>query len=626
MAMQALQNGAKHGVLKYFLLGLLALAGGGLVFTDVGGFFRGGSTGANNVAKIGKQTVSLQQFDMQLRRQLSQIGISPEQALQLGYTNEILRGEINRRLLINAASDAGINVDKSHAVKQIQTYLAPAVASGMSVEQALANILRNQGMSEAQLLDTIRAERAVTLFGEGLQGGAAIANPLISKDLYAVQNETRDVDYLLFLDKDIDTPPAPSDDQLQQIYETTKEQYAIAEQRDLSLLTLKADDLRETLEVSEDDLRAAYEDSIDQYTTPAQRTLAQILFQSEEEANAAYDKIQGGAAFDAIAKSGDLIPAKAYGEDALLEELRDTVFAADAKGILAPIETPLGWNIVNISKTKDEAVQDFDAVKGDIRKDVVEERLIDEIYRIVDEMDEFFIGGGDAKAAIENFNLTSQPLKNISRFKANEAVQKALGGQVQDALKAAFDASEGEAIAVIELDNGDFATLFVDGVTPKSYKPFEDVKGDILAAWNADQKALSNTQTVTALLQGNEGKTLKEIAKDNGRRLRTLNAAKRDQEVAAPLSALTLSAAFGADKGAIKSVKIDGGLALIEVTGVSLPQKTDQDALKAFEEQALNDVQNEVFGLYLNHLVQDNGVSVNEALLQRAYGQSEEGL
>ena len=619
MAMQALKDGASSGILKFFLLGLLALAGGGLVFTDVGGFFRGG-TGSNNVAKVAGTAISLQNFDLTLRRNLSQLGITPSQAHQLGYTNEVLRGEINRRLLIQAAHDSGINVDQTHALSQIQAFLAPAVAAGMTTEEALANLLRNQGMSEQMLLDTIRAERAVTLLGQGLDAATNTVNPLITEALYKHQNETRSANYLLYLDKDIETPASPSDDQLKQIYEATKQQFAIPETRDLTLLTLTTDALRKTLEVSEDEIRNTYEDFIDSYTTPAQRTFAQILFQSEEDANAAFDKLNAGESFDAIAKTGDLIPARAYEENTVLVELQAPVFEAQTTGTLAPIQTPLGWSIINLTEISEERAQDFEDVKASIEQDIIEERLIDEIYRVVDEMDEFFISGGTAEAAIENFNLEAQNFEGANAFAQ-------IPGIAPENVRAAFNTQIGEAIPVIELDNGNFATLFVNDITEKAYRPFEDVKAEIIATFQEDQKAATNRQNVAALLNANAGKDLKTIAQENGRRLRTLSNVKRSSELESPLSQTAIGTLFASAKGEPKTVIIDGGIAILEVTDIELPKTIDEDARAQIETQALSDLQNETFGLYLNQLVQKHKVSINQALLDRAYAPtSEEGL
>ena len=50
-------DGAKNGILKYVILFFIVLAGGGLVLTDVGGFFTG-SAPADSVASVGGEKIT----------------------------------------------------------------------------------------------------------------------------------------------------------------------------------------------------------------------------------------------------------------------------------------------------------------------------------------------------------------------------------------------------------------------------------------------------------------------------------------------------------------------------------------------------------------------------------------
>ena len=106
MVMQAMRKGKGAGVVKFIFMSLLVLAAGGLVLSDVGGFFRGG-IGNNDVAAVGDQNIPITSFDMKLRRTLTRIGMSPQQAYQLGYTNQFLNSEIQSMLLQQAAIETG---------------------------------------------------------------------------------------------------------------------------------------------------------------------------------------------------------------------------------------------------------------------------------------------------------------------------------------------------------------------------------------------------------------------------------------------------------------------------------------------------------------------------------------
>ena len=115
MVMKSLRDGASGGVTKFILMGFMALAVGGLVLTDVGGFFRGG-VGGSDVARVGDQAISIQQFDSTLRRTLQPIGMSTQDAYQFGYVQQVLSGEIRSALLQQAAKSYGVQVSDARAL------------------------------------------------------------------------------------------------------------------------------------------------------------------------------------------------------------------------------------------------------------------------------------------------------------------------------------------------------------------------------------------------------------------------------------------------------------------------------------------------------------------------------
>lgn len=625
MAMQALRDGASGGILKFILFGILALAAGGLVFTDVGGFFRGGVSGSN-VAKVAGNDVPLVSFDRMLRRNLRQLGLTPQQAYQFGFTREILNNEIRRRLLIQSAMDAGIMVDKEHVVEQIQTIIAPAIQNGMTAEEALLNILRNQGMSEQELIHTIASERALTFLSGALQSGAKSPSPYVVRDLYAHENETRNISYITFPHKDFEDVEEPDEAKLLELYTATKETFASPETRDLTLITLNTDAIADTLAISEENLRSNYENNISLYTTPASRTIEQAIFQSENEAQQAYDAIENDANFKEATKGGDYFPPKSFERESILEELQEPVFSAESEDALPPVKTPLGWNVVNITTIDDENVKSFDSVKASIREEMVQNMLIDEIYTLVDEADEFFITGGSLEDAQSVFNFETKSFEDINAYgqtpEKETPLQDALGDDAQDTLQDAFTLETGETTAFFEDNSGKFTAVHVDSITHKTYTPFGDVKDDLKQRFIADQKAAKNKAQVTELRES--GKSLEEIAKENGKSVQSKTSISRKDGAPAPFAQNTVSTLFGATINETILIDTKNGIALARIDKASLPERTDDAELERITQETQKDLQQEVFTLYLKEKQNQYGASVNESLLKRTYGQESE--
>lgn len=626
--MTALRNGAKGGILKFFLMGLLCLAAGGLVFTDVGGFFRGGGVGGNNIAKIGKDKISLPEFENIVRRTLAPLGITPAQAHQFGYLGEVLNSEIRRRMLIRAASEYGITVSQDHVIEQIQTILSPAIQSGANPQDALANLLRQQGMSEAGLMSTIASEKTLSLLNTALQSGALSNSHYLEQDLHDFQNETRSIRYIPFPHKSFKEVVPADDAQLTQIYESTKNAYAIAETRDIQLLHIKTDAVKKAISISDDTLKAAYEENIEDYTQEPSRKIAQAIAKNEEEANNIIKSAKTGKSLKSLVKAGNYLPPKSFTEDKILDELAEAVFAAEATGIIGPIETPLGWSIVDLQKIEDERVESFAKVKDELKNDLLADQLIDEIYALLDEVDDAFAAGGTIDDVAAQFNLNIETVPGINAAGLNKdnknPLANPLGKNETNAIQIAFDLEQGETSSAIELENGNFVVISVKSITLKSYQDFESVKDILQTNWMNDQRAFSNRNAVRNTLEQNSGESLTDIAKTMSKKIKKTSGLKRDAAPKAPFNKRSITTAFEAAPGALFLMDIDDGIAIAEIQSAKLPENSKDEDINALRESILKDQQNELFLTYLGKQSEKYGVSVNQGLIDQYYNQQSE--
>ena len=147
MAMKFLRESAKGGLGKFILVGFMGLAVGGLVLMDMGGFFRGGIT-HTDVAKIGRTKVSAPEFDRIVRRAISRLGISPQDAYKAGYVDQILKSEIRAQIMERASREHGIMVNGDIVTEHIRKLVAPMVEQNNNAKDIMQNILFNQGLSE----------------------------------------------------------------------------------------------------------------------------------------------------------------------------------------------------------------------------------------------------------------------------------------------------------------------------------------------------------------------------------------------------------------------------------------------------------------------------------------------
>jgi len=271
-------------------------------------------------------------------------------------------------------------------------------------------------------------------------------------------------------------------------------------------------------------------------------------------------------------------------------------------------------------------VKSFDSVKKEIREDMVQELLIDEIYKLIDEVDEFFAVGGALEDAQEQFDLSIESFDNITRFGQDSAgentINPAFGPDAQTVLQSAYELDEGTTGPAFELSDARFVVVNNAGITPKTYTPFEEVKDQIKTQWIADQKSLSNRMATTELQKEKADIGIDDIAKEKGKSFKTISTIKRDDETS-PLSPSARNSIFGAKTGEHFLIEIRDGVALAEVTKVTKPSQASDTQKEELLSTTQKEMQNELLALYMKELLKDHPAKVNTRLLEQIYGEQE---
>ncbi len=622
MVMRALRDGASKGVLKFFLLGLLALAGGGLVFTDVGGFFRGGVS-SGDVAKIGNETISAQAFNNKLRDTLQNYNMTPDQALQSGLIKQIVEGEIRTSLARQAANDYGVNPGTALIAEEIKTSIAPMVQPGQNASEVLEQILRSRGLSQGQLVNNIKTEISVNALSQSIQAGFAGGSGLMIEDLARLSNETRKIEYIHFKDEDYKGTVEISDEDLLGLYEKSKELYIIPEMRSGQLVIIKTDQIKNTTAVSDDEVKATYDENINAYSFPETRKVEQVLIGTEEDGIKIAELVKKGTSLkDALEKiSGnttDYLPAKYYAESEIDAELQTPVFKGKKGDIIGPVETGLGYQVAVINDIKEPRTESFDSVKDELRKEILENKIIDAQYDIANTADDLLASGLTAEELKEELDIETIDIPKINRFgldEKNQNVLKNFEASQAEIFKTLFELAEGEGSPVFELPDGRLAAIILSTVTPKSYKPFENIKDQLRAQAKIDNRRLDNRKEVgelrAAILLG--GKTLESAGKSSTLSLKRSDAAK------APITPAAMANIFEAPVGEPIIIDLDGGPALAQVVSSDIPETISEAERTATKDALANEMHSEGYGLFIDAQNKKHKAKINERLLQQMY-------
>ncbi|MGH1403225.1 MAG: peptidyl-prolyl cis-trans isomerase [Alphaproteobacteria bacterium] len=639
MVMQSLRDGAAGGFLKYILLGLLGMAVGGLVMTDIGGSYSGvGGVGDSDVVRVGDKTLDIRSFDGNLRRSLYRYNISPERAYEVGLLNEILAGEISQLVLQAEAEKLGIEIDNDLVAQRIAQIVKPQQKDGETLQETLERVLQRVGMSETDFMNGIKAQVPSDIIMGTMHASTNVNQDLLAQDLYRFQNQTRDIEFIHFPDNDVVEIEEPRPEQIERLYESLKStQYKVPEYRRASVALLDPATVSFDATPTETELKNAYKKNQDLYRMGEQFVIAQAMVDSPDKAEEIFALVDGGATLkDATVQvMGD---AKKYYDyvsfefDLMLPALQEALSDRRIGEVVPPVTTMLGNHVVLLKEILPPAVKPFAEIRPALERELSEAKRGDHFYGILSSFEEDLINGETLetlKGVVPSLSISTTPFVDtlgLTEDKTNGFVD--FNEQDQDALKKAlFDiGGEDDPFYLEEMPSGAFAIMIVAETRAEHFQNFEDVKGAIEEQFKADQRRAETTVRMQKYLAELEtgGITFEEIARDIGKKIGKVDALAIDSTMPVPFTPEARPTLFQTPLNGYDTVETDGGSILIKVTGYSLPEidESAQERLAAIESAVREDAKEDAFIVYIRGLSDQYSIQVNDRLLERAYGQS----
>jgi peptidyl-prolyl cis-trans isomerase D len=637
----AMRDGANSKIIKFVLFGFLVMAVGGMAMADVGGFFTNG-VGNNMVARAGKESISMTAFDQNLRRVLAQQGMQPREAYEFGLVDQVLQSQINQSLLTQAAIDMGIYAGDEQVAKQITSLIDPLVKSqgdGSSRADMLRRLLQAQGMGEQEFIASMRQTMMTTVLQSTVKNASAVATRAEALNMYLVQNETRKVEGFFLPDASVKDAPAASETVLKSFYDSAKSaRYAIPETRSFTLAILTEDNVKSSMTISDADIEAEYKKSIASYTLPERRVIEQAVLNDEETAkqvaaSVSDDKTSLKDAVKAVTgKTSSYQDATTLSRQGLVKDIADAAFTAEKGGLVQPIKTPLGWHVLVVKDILPESVKPLADVRDELKKDLMQDRLSAELYSAANTVDDRLAGGEDIAAIAKDLDLKVIQIGPVGVEGSTLNKQDALKDFEKDRnyiLETAFELNEGESAPVLELADGRYAALHLDTVNARSFKPYEDVKGDIEQNWLRDQKASLNVERSRKIQQDIESgsKTLAAAASELAAKVENFASLKHSAEAPANIGKAAYNEIFAASEGETIVTAVPGGFMVATIRSITLPDtaKVSDKDLEPILTQARRATEDEFLQAYVQYLNQTMKVRINRNLLNTMYGPESSG-
>ncbi len=625
--LEALRRGSQ-GIVVKLLLALLILSFAVWGIGDmVTGFTR------TNLAEVGDVEITADDYQRAFQSELNALSyragrrITADQARAFGLDAQVLNRLIGWAAVDTHARELNLSLSDAALAEGLKRDPAFQGPDGKYSRAAVDQVMRQLNLSEAAFLRLRRQEelrRQVT----GALTDAVVVPKAMVKLLHSYREEARILDYVRIDPDKVVKIEAPNEAKLKETYEVNKAQFATKPMRNLAVLLLSMDEAKNRVQVSDEEAKAAYEQEKGRYDTPEKRRLQQIAFPDKAAAAAAKKAIEAGQSFiDAAkaagAKETDIDLGLITKSQLYDPKIRDAAFALEKDKISEPVEGRFSTVLLRVTDIEPGKVSTFEDVKPKVVDKLTEEKARVEIGKLHDEVDDGRASGRPLKDIAAKTGLTFLDINAVDGDGNTPNGKPALDRpDAPRIIAAGFAAQIGLEQDPVELADGGFAWVEVLGTTPAKDRPFEDVKAEVEALYETEERARQIRAYAEKLVERlKAGETMETIASDAGGKVETTPAMTRGTTPQG-LARGAVAQAFALPKGGAGSAETQDGSSrsafrVKEI--IPAPAPTKEQTARITKELEGN-LETDTLTAYISALQSRLGASVNREAFDKLRG------
>ena len=446
---------------------------------------------------------------------------------------QVLDSIIRDTLIQQAATDLGLRAGDLMLQQTILSVPAFQVG-GQFNQEAYKRSVQLQGLTEKAFEERLRNSLITRQLELAIQGSSFITGQT-AKDASRLGNQTRDIEYLTISTKDVDQIDDISEEQIKTYYDNNASGFMSDERVKIEYVLLNLATISNTLSAGDDELLTYFEDHKSEFVVADKKRIAHILFEVDEsaadeqlsqitaQAEATFDRLQQGEAFEDVAKeiSQDIASASSGGDLGYLEPgIFDPAFEAAVSKLAlnevsAPVRTRFGLHLIKVTEVVKGDSDDFTSVRAEVEKRFLQEEAEQIFYDYAERL------GNLAYETPDSLIPVSEDLKlplQVSDWMTRQGGEGLLASpKVTNAAFSEEALTQGYNSEPLELSPTEILVLRVVEHQESNRKPLEDVKDEIVqllkdkAAFTAVEK---QADQLLADLQA--GKTLTNLASGLG--------------------------------------------------------------------------------------------------------------
>ncbi|MBY6186010.1 SurA N-terminal domain-containing protein [Marinobacter hydrocarbonoclasticus] len=501
-----------QGVAAKIILGAVILS-----FALTGVYSYLGSSGEMLAAEVNGEEISRydldQAFQNEQARMRAQLGemfdsLAADPTYMAGLRQSVLDRLIAERLIDQKVEALGLRVSDGQ-IQQAIVAMPEFQVDGQFDNDRYQAVLRQNNLTGVQLRDMMRRDMSRQQLVVGLLGSEFVTDAE-AQALTALQQQTRDLRYLLISQADYNDGIEVSEQEISDFYQANQARFATPEEVAIEYVELKVSDLAKNVTVTDEEAKAFYDSQAVAYQQPERRLAAHMLFEGDDakaRADAALARVRAGEAFADVAAdaSDDTFTAENGGElDWMTPGQMDPAFDAALFGLEEGatsdvIETDYGFQIVNAKQVEAATQRPFADVKDSIIQTLQSDKAQTEFYGLQQKLADVSFQVPDSLT--ETAEAVNGEVKSTELFSRSNAPvpmdnPRALAAAFSDAVL--LDGMNSE---VVQIDNGHILVLRVSQHQAAGTESLDEVKDRInaqLVTEKASEKAMTEAADIEA--------------------------------------------------------------------------------------------------------------------------------
>jgi peptidyl-prolyl cis-trans isomerase D len=513
-------------LLAYCIIGILILA---FALWGTTGLFNSGS-GKLVAAEVGDSEITMKELQRDYQRELDGLrrrGVSNEQARMLGVLDNIVNRAVADKVYDQAVNKLGLSAGDDQIVADIRRNF------GQIGTVQFDELMRQTGYSRNEYADMLRTRIPRLQLFQSLAAGVQEPANLVN-NLYRWRAEERSAK-VFEVTAEGEKVPQPSEADLKKYHEEHKAEFTAPEYRSVTFVHIAPKQVAKDIKIDEKALKKTYENRLSEFVEAERRTILQILVNTDEDAKKAYDKLQAGADFAAVAKEiakqeEDTTKIGTVTRADLPEAIAKEAFALEAGKYSKPFGDAFGKRIVKVTEIKPQTTKPFDAVKESLAKEMRTEQATEAVVALANQLEDALGKGSSLEVAAEKLALPLHKVAamNLGGADKNDKPIEDLPAKPFNAT--VFNGEVGQVSFLTETRNDGFFVARVDSVEKSALRPLDTVKDAVTAAWlKRKRRSVARDKAEKLAKQINDGSTIESLAEAAGAKISTVGPVRRDQ-------------------------------------------------------------------------------------------------